>query len=113
MTCCLTGLVDKGRRQVVPRSSRRIRIVDGLISKERVPIIRQVGPGVPPASGDNVEQTFPADSVVERFRTQSNFLLRLQGESAAEAGPHDGDLVAVREASGARTGELVVACAGR
>jgi len=109
VTLYLKSLVNKGRLQVVPRSSRGIRIVDGSISNERVPIVRDIDPGSPPGSGDAVEQTIPAEAAVALFRTRPDFLLRIEGDSAAEVGLRDGDLVAVRKAGGARKGEIVVA----
>ena len=109
VTFYLKNLVAKGRLHVVPRSARGIRIVDDSLTGERVPILRRVAPAGTPASGDHVEHTIPADSVFALFRTRPDFLLRIEGESAAEFGLHAGDLVAVREASDAREGELVVA----
>ena len=109
VTQYLKILVDKGRLQVVRRSARGIRIVDGSPDEERVPIFGRVGPGMSPASGDSVEQTIPAESMIALFGTRPDFLLRIQDESAAEIGLHDGDLVAVREANDARNGETVVA----
>ena len=109
VTLYLKRLVAKGRLQVVPRSSRGIRIVDDSLTEERVPILRRVAPGVPLISEDQLEHTIPAESVIALFRTRPDFFLRIQGESAAEIGLHDGDLVAVREASDAHEGEMVVA----
>lgn len=109
VTQYLKILVNKGRLHVVPRSSRGIRIVDGSLNEERVPIVRHVGPGMSSASRDAVEQTIPAESVIALFRTRPDFLLRIQGESGAEVGLHDGDLIAVREASDAKKGDVVVA----
>lgn len=108
VTLYLKNLVAKGRLQVVPRSARGIRIVDDSLTGARVPILRRMAPGGTPLSDDHVEYTIPAESVFALFRTRPDFFLRIQGESAAEIGLHDGDLVAVREASDARDGEWVV-----
>lgn len=109
VTQYLKILVGKGRLQVVPRSARGIRIVNGSLSKERVPIVRHVEPGIPSTSDDHVEQTISVESVIALLGIRPDFFLRIHGESAAEIGLRDGDLVAVREASDARKGEIVVA----
>ena len=110
VTLYLKRLVDKGHLQVVPRSSRGIRIVGTSLTDERIPVILRVALGMPLLSDDNVEHTISAEAVVALLRTRPDFFLRIQGESAAEVELHDGDLVAVREASDACDGELVVAC---
>ena len=108
VTHCLNSLVAKGRLQVVPRSARGIRIVDASIRRERVPIVTHVGPGLLPAPDDGTAPAIPAAAAVALFRTRPDFFLRIQGEAAAEVGLHDGDLVAVRAARGARRGDIVV-----
>lgn len=109
VTLYLKRLIAKGHLQVVPRSSRGIRIVEASHTEDHVPVLRRVTPDHSLLSDDLVERTISAEAAVAIFRTRPDFFLRIQGESAAGIGLHDGDMVAVREASDAREGELVVA----
>ena len=109
VTLYLKRLVAKGRLEVVPRSSRGIRIAKALDSDGRVPIVRRVLPDTSLRSDENVERTISAEAAVAIFGTQPDFCLRIQRESAAGSGLQDGDLVAVRKASDAHVGEMVVA----
>ena len=92
------------------KSARNLRLVDEARPADSIPLIGQIAAGVPLLSDENVEATIPAAAARRLFCTPPDYFLRVQGDSMAGAGIHDGDLVAVRKASDAVDGQIVVAC---
>ena len=74
---------------------------------ERLPLVGQIAAGGPLLAEENVEEHL---AVPETLR--GDFLLRVKGDSMADAGILDGDLVVVRRQETATNGEIVVALAG-
>ena len=72
-----------------------------------IPVVGRVAAGLPVLAVED-----PGDAVVlpdGLFGARPDVLLRVQGDSMIGAGMLDGDLVAVRRASDAQSGEIVVA----
>lgn len=99
----LKALHRKGRIQMIPGTSRGIRLTEEL----GLPVVGRVAAGSPILAQENLEEHWrvPADM----FHPQANFLLRVQGDSMIDVGILDGDLLAVHKTPQARGGEIVVA----
>ena len=75
-----------------------------------VPILGQVACGLPKFAEENIEEYIP---LPKAYIGQGDFyLLRAKGDSMAEIGIDDGDLVLVRHVSVAEPGQVVVALMG-
>ena len=72
-----------------------------------VPLLGRVTAGAPILAVENIEETYPLP--FDLVRSEDAFMLSVRGESMADAGIHDGDLVIVRRQSTATNGEIVVA----
>ncbi len=77
---------------------------------ERVPVIGEVAAGTPVLAVENTEDEWYLDRRL--LRGESNFLLRVRGESMLGAQIRDGDYVLVRPQVQAESGEIVVARIG-
>jgi repressor LexA len=78
-----------------------------VVELPKLPLLGQIAAGGPLLAEQNVEDEL---AVPETLR--GDFLLRVRGDSMIEAGILDGDIVVVRRAQDARTGDIVVALAG-
>ena len=118
----LRALERKGVITLTAGSSRGIRIVNqskaGVFSQMResallsmmLPLIGRVAAGSPILASENVEAEYAvADSM---FTATPDYLLRVKGLSMKDIGIMDGDLLAVKRASEARDGQIVVARIG-
>jgi repressor LexA len=117
----LQALAAKGYLTLLPGKARGIRLpANGLATpghperradQLRLPILGRVAAGLP------IGADAPFDAEAERhllldrglFSNPPDYLLRVQGDSMRDDGILDGDLVAVRRASEARSGQTVVA----
>ncbi len=72
------------------------------------PLLGQIAAGAPILAEEHIEDTFPLPLDVAGDDDKV-FLLRVKGDSMVNAGIFDGDLVAVRQQSTARNGEIVAA----
>ena len=104
----LRRLRSKGAIDIVRGAARSIRVVSHEAPPDRIPIIDRLPSSTRPISDKVAKRAISAEAVITLFGTRPDFFLRIQGESAIEIGLHDGDLVAVRHASDAREGEIVV-----
>ena len=94
-----------GHRTLQTRKMQKAR--DGSVM---VPILGQVACGLPKFAEENIEEYIPLPKV---YIGQGDFyLLRAKGDSMAEIGIDDGDLVLVRHVSVAEPGQVVVALMG-
>ena len=75
-----------------------------------IPILGRVAAGAPLLAQENVEGTLQLDDAFPG--TAPRFALRVRGDSMKDAGILDGDLVVVRKAERADTGDIVVALLG-
>lgn len=104
----LRALERKGFIRLHGDRSRGIQLLDNAFwSEEELPVVGKVAAGVPIEAIENVERTVPIPRGL--FRQRPTYLLKVQGDSMIDAGIVDGDLIAVRKSSVARSGEIVVA----
>lgn len=99
----LKALARKGAIEVIPGTSRGIRLPGG----NGLPIIGRVAAGSPLLAVEHIEDT--CDVPPSLFSPRADFLLRVRGDSMTGVGILDGDLLAVHKTSEARDGQIVVA----
>lgn len=105
-------LEQAGHLQVRPNQARGIRLASGP-SKPRdddrltLVVLGRVAAGAPIGADAGIERELQIDRAL--FATTPDYLLRVQGDSMREEGIFDGDLVAVKRASDARDGQIVIA----
>lgn len=102
----LKGLAKKGVLELVPGTSRGIRLAGG----GGLPLVGRVAAGHPILAQENIERHVQIDSAL--FSPRADYLLRVQGMSMKDAGILDGDLLAVHKSPEAKTGQVVVARIG-
>jgi repressor LexA len=103
----LRALQRKGAIELIPGTSRGIRLKDSLRDQLGLPLIGQVAAGNPILAEEHIEGHFRIDTSL--FDPRPHFLLRVQGMSMRDAGILDGDLVAVHRTPEVRNGQIVVA----
>jgi len=101
----LRALARKGVIELVPGSSRGIRLVDAAVGG--LPVVGRVAAGEPILAEQNIEEYCPVDPAV--FHPRADYLLRVRGDSMKGAGILDGDLLAVHRTPHAVNGNIVVA----
>ena len=101
----LRALQRKGAIEMIPGSSRGIRVPD--MDDDGLPIVGKVAAGEPILALENIDTRIPIQG--DFFSPAADYLLRVQGDSMMEIGVLDGDLLAVQKVETARTGEVVVA----
>jgi len=99
----LRALARKGAIEMVPGTSRGIRLPDG----PGLPVVGRVAAGSPILAAEHVEDHCEVPAGF--FRPRADFLLRVQGLSMRDAGIMDGDLLAVHSSATAENGQIVVA----
>lgn len=72
-----------------------------------LPLVGRVAAGSPILAQEHIESSFAVDPSL--FAERPDYLLKVRGMSMRDAGILDGDLLAVRQASEARNGQIVVA----
>ena len=102
----LKGLAKKGALDLVPGTSRGIRLKGG----GGVPLVGQVAAGSPILAQENIERHVQFDPAM--FSPRADYLLKVRGMSMKDAGILDGDLLAVHRKPEARAGQIVVARLG-
>jgi repressor LexA len=100
----LRALARKGVIELVPGSSRGIRLVDAAAG---LPVVGRVAAGAPILAEQNIEEYCQVDPAV--FHPRADYLLRVRGDSMKGAGILDGDLLAVHRTPHATNGCIVVA----
>jgi repressor LexA len=105
----LQALAKKGVLELLPGAARGLRLKDvpGTPVQGTLPLIGRVAAGAPMLAAENVESYLRVDPSL--FSPHAHFLLRVRGMSMKDAGILDGDLIAVRNASDAQSGQIVVA----
>ncbi len=103
----LRALERKGAIELLPGTSRGIRVKDALREQLGLPLIGRVAAGEPILAEAHVEGHYQIDP--DLFTRQPHFLLRVHGMSMRDAGILDGDLVAVHRTPDVRTRQIVVA----
>jgi repressor LexA len=100
----LRALARKGVIELLPGSSRGIRLVDAVVG---LPVVGRVAAGEPLLAEQNIEEYCPVDPVV--FHPRADYLLRVHGDSMKGVGILDGDLLAVHRTPHAVDGCIIVA----
>ena len=103
----LRALQRKGVIELVPGTSRGIRLKDFLREQLGLPLVGRVAAGDPILAEQNIEAHYRIDTLL--FDPRPHFLLRVQGMSMRDAGILDGDLVAVHRSPDVRNGQIIVA----
>ena len=80
------------------------------VAQLSLPIVGRVAAGSPILAQEHIDQTFLMEASM--FPRRPDYLLKVRGMSMRDAGILDGDLLAVRKASDARNGQIVVARLG-
>lgn len=106
----LKALARKGVIEILPGTSRGIRVIGGIEDEAEetgLPLIGRVAAGEPILAQAHVEAHFQLDPGM--FNPSADFLLRVSGESMKDIGILDGDLLAVKSMTDARNGQVIVA----
>lgn len=104
----LRALERKGFIRIHNDRSRGIQLLEAAQwNDDEMPLVGKVAAGLPIEAIENVERTVPVPQGL--FHQRPTYLLRVQGDSMRDAGILDGDLIAVRKANMARSGQIVVA----
>lgn len=121
----LRALEKKGYITLTPGASRGIRLthpptmasasikatasqtIAQLVEAFSLPVIGRVAAGSPILASENVAREISVGSAL--FSKQPDYLLEVRGMSMRDAGILDGDLLAVKKAQEARSGQIVVA----
>lgn len=106
----LRALERKGYIELLPGSSRGIRVLEGETEPEGLPVVGRVAAGEPILAQEHVEDHYPVDPAL--FHPRAHYLLRVRGMSMKDIGIMDGDLLAVHRTRTARNGQIVVARLG-
>ena len=103
-------LEQAGHLQVRPNQARGIRLSSTRARQDdrlTLAVLGRVAAGAPIGADAGIERELHIDRAL--FSTVPDYLLRVQGDSMREEGIFDGDLVAVKRASDARDGQIVIA----
>lgn len=103
----LKALAKKGYIEMIPGTSRGIRLSEKLIEKEGLPLIGRVAAGEPILAQEHVEDHYKVDGNL--FHPAADYLLRVNGESMKDIGILDGDLLAVHQTTDVQNGQVIVA----
>ncbi len=121
----LRALARKGVIELTPGASRGIRLKVSRSDSElpdqfslpmagvlqlTLPLVGRVAAGSPILAAEHIDRQYQVDASV--FDERPDYLLRVRGLSMRDAGILDGDLLAVRRASEAANGKIVVARLG-
>lgn len=103
----LRALERKGAIELLPGTSRGIRLKDSLREQLGLPLVGRVAAGEPILAEEHIEAHYQVDP--DLFKKQPHFLLRVHGMSMRDVGILDGDLVAVHRTPEIRNRQIVVA----
>ena len=103
----LRALERKGAIEMIPGSSRGIRLLDEEEDYYGLPVVGQVAAGEPILAEQNIEDYCQIEP--DTFHPHADYLLRVRGDSMQDIGIHDGDLLAVHHTPHAENGQIVVA----
>jgi len=103
----LKALARKGAIEMIPGTSRGIRIPEEEAANDGLPIIGQVAAGSPLLAQEHIEDHCTISS--DFFHPKADYLLRVRGTSMKDIGIMNGDLLAVHQCQDVRDGQVVVA----
>ncbi|MBU2711110.1 transcriptional repressor LexA [Zooshikella harenae] len=101
----LKALARKGAIEIIPGTSRGIRLPNGDISG--LPIVGNVAAGSPILAAEHIENYCAIEPGF--FNPKADYFLRVKGMSMKDAGIFEGDLIAVHKTHEARNGQIIVA----
>ena len=101
----LKALARKGAIEIIPGTSRGIRLPD--LIEPGLPLVGRVAAGNPILAEENIEDR--VELPASFFQPRADYLLRVKGDSMIDAGILDGDLLAVHKTQQATNGQIVVA----
>jgi len=103
----LRALARKGCVELVPGSSRGIRLKDTLRVQLGLPMVGRVAAGRPMLAEEHIVDHLGVDPAL--FQRPPHYLLKVVGMSMKDAGILDGDLVAVHRTAEVRNRQIIVA----
>lgn len=103
----LKALAKKGYIEMLPGTSRGIRLADAFVEESGLPLIGRVAAGEPILAQEHVEDRYQIDGNL--FQPAADYLLRVNGESMKNIGIMDGDLLAVHQTTDVHNGQVIVA----
>ncbi len=103
----LRALARKGVIELIPGSSRGIRVLDYYGPARGLPLVGRVAAGQPILAEQHIDDYLDIRGDV--FRPRADYLLRVFGSSMKDAGILDGDLLAVHRTHDVTSGQVVVA----
>jgi repressor LexA len=103
----LKALAKKGYIEMLPGTSRGIKLTEEFQEQTGLPLIGRVAAGEPILAQEHIEDRYAIDGNL--FRPNADYLLRVQGESMKNIGILDGDLLAVHQTSNVHNGQVIVA----
>ena len=107
----LRALAKKGVIELTAGASRGIKLTDAArmygLGQLILPVVGRVAAGHPVLAIENIEREINVDPAL--FTQTPDYLLMVKGLSMRDAGILDGDLLAVKKATDARNGQIVVA----
>lgn len=103
----LKALARKGAIEMIPGTSRGIRVPELEEADQGLAVIGQVAAGSPILAQEHIEDHCTISS--DFFSPPADYLLRVKGESMKNIGILDGDLIAVHQCDTAHDGQIVVA----
>lgn len=103
----LKALAKKGYIEMLPGTSRGIRLTEAVVEEEGLPLIGRVAAGEPILALEHVEEHYKVDGNL--FHPAADYLLRVNGESMKDIGILDGDLLAVHQTTDVNNGQVIVA----
>jgi len=103
----LKALAKKGYINMLPGTSRGIRLAEEFVEQGGLPLIGKVAAGEPILALEHVEEHYKIDGTL--FKPSADYLLRVDGESMKDIGILDGDLLAVHQTTDVKNGQVIVA----
>jgi repressor LexA len=103
----LRALARRGAIELLPGTSRGIRLLEAAEDELSLPVVGRVAAGSPILAEEHIEDHHRIDPAL--FRPRADYLLRVRGSSMRDAGILEGDLLAVHRTPEAQNGQIVVA----
>jgi repressor LexA len=103
----LRALARKGFIELVPGTSRGIRLREPAQGQAGLPLVGRVAAGQPILAQEHIQGHYQVDPAL--FRPRPHYLLQVHGMSMKDAGILDGDLVAVHRTPEVRSRQIIVA----
>lgn len=93
-----------------PSKPRALEVVGSLRPPRPLPLVGRVAAGQPMLAEENIEEHVEVPGFLRR--DDGDFVLRVSGDSMADAGIFNGDFIVVHQQDDAQNGEIVVALVG-